>query len=370
MSEKTIIIPKKILLEALLRGEKIINTKSLSTTAIGFFFEINNNKLKIQSTDLGNFLIQTIDINETNLSVNFIVDLILLDLIKKLSDDNIQIKIEESRIEIIASSGLYTIPVRKIRFPKKEIEERKFITSLNIKNFQNILKSIMIKLDPKNDNFIISFQEKKIIFKVFNAFRCSYIEILDQPVLFICEKYLTTQLLEDLFKIFESKNNDKVINFYSLNDDIIFETQDVYLVCIKGKMGSFDNSFSISTLYTFKVNLKELKNKVETHLTVSEKRLLLMQFNFKTDLIDIYSKDISTYRECRSQLKGFGPIEPTGGIKLDMPVFSIVFNAAYLFETLSCGGDDEYVSIGFNSRKFIIFLNSIHIIPLTSSKSI
>lgn len=370
--ENFIIISKKKLLEALLRGSKIINSKSLSTVALGFLFEINNDKLIIHSTDLGNFLIQTIDIkNNNNEKTEFIIDLVILELLKKIPDENINIflKLDQSKIILVdEKNAQYSIPVKKSKFPKKTILETELITQIKIKDFQNLLKAIMIGLS-ENDNFAIIFEENKTIFKVFDIFRCSYIEHIQNNKKIIT-KYLNIKLLENLFKIFENKQEtDKLINIYSLSEDIVFETDNIYLICIKGSGGYFNSNISLSNICNFKVNLKELKHIIDTQLVMSEKRVLLMKFFFKKHLLEISSRDVSTERYGYASLKGYGPVEPQSGFELDIN-FSFAFNAGYLAESLSCGSNEDHVLIQFSTgngfNKFIVNLNGVHLIPFSS----
>ena len=99
----------------------VINSSNTIPILDNFLFEVDNNKLKISSSDLESTMTSEIDIESQSSDKVAISAKLLIDILKTFSDQPLTfIKTENNTIEISASNGKYSLAyLEGEEFPKQ-----------------------------------------------------------------------------------------------------------------------------------------------------------------------------------------------------------------------------------------------------------
>ena len=99
----------------------VINSSNTIPILDNFLFEVDNNKLKISSSDLESTMTSEIDIESQSTDKVAISAKLLTDILKTFSDQPLTfIKTENNTIEISASNGKYSLAyLEGVEFPKQ-----------------------------------------------------------------------------------------------------------------------------------------------------------------------------------------------------------------------------------------------------------
>ena len=353
-------ISKEKLLKALNKAVRLINNKSPLIASTYYQFSASNNQLVIKSTDIENLFTQYIDcevISEGEVLVNSAI----LNIVKDIKSNFIEIKKNSNNISFRDINGSFDLLVLNYSFPFKEESNFSLITGIPIEDLRLSIASVNILSKDTEGDLNFNFYNNTLTIRASDRKRVSFSKLILATSIVACSFALTTNLLEEFNKLFETGKGEVLI--YKSNSHVKFAYENNELVCKlrDEKNYDLDNLLKDEDPLVFNLETKDFHDSI--------KRVLVLSKTTKLVRLDIEGNEIKV--SSNDPLLGTGELKISCNITSSWPIKdNIILNGEYLLQSLGCfKGEKIYTRVRQRNLLFIgeygdNKYNSTHMISL------
>ncbi|UOF94315.1 MAG: DNA polymerase III subunit beta [Bacteroides sp.] len=340
--------------ESLKNNNNLIKFNNIYPILENFLIIIENNKLKITSSDGDLYMYTNIIIdNNNNFQCNFVINAkILINTLKTISDQNIFFKIYDKYIKIQSLTSVYKISISSgSEYPQlPNLDFNKFV-NLNINEVKEIINSILLtvakdELRPSMTGILLETSHEYLNFVSTDGHRLTKLTLkkgsVNNPRSFIIPiklfnilKYQNKEEINNIDLFF----NDKFLQIKTSNNTIISKLIDEQFPNYNAVIPSNNDKEII-------INKSQILNALKRGFIYSDKINYQINFKITKNCIKISSEDqncLNTYNE----------ILKCDYVKND--IIEIGFNVKYLIEMINVI-DDCNISIKISSNNNAVLL--------------
>jgi len=322
----------------------VINSSNTIPILDNFLFEVDNNKLKISSSDLESTMTSQIDIESQSSDKVAISAKLLIDILKTFSDQPLTfIKTENNTIEISASNGKYSLAyLEGGEFPKQiEILDahETIINGVDLGNAINstIFASGTDDLRPVMSGVFFQFNSESLKFVATDAHKLVKFETSEYNSKEVSEFIMPKKPLQILKGILQTHDSEITIQHNDSNAKFIFGKSSITSRLIDGKFPNYEAVIPKDNPNVLTIDRELFLNSVRRVSIFSNKTTNQIRIKLAGSLLNISAEDFD---------------------------FS---NRAD--ENLECEYSGDDIQIGFNSKFLIEMLNNLDSETITLSMS-
>jgi DNA polymerase-3 subunit beta len=322
----------------------VINSSNTIPILDNFLFEVDNNKLKISSSDLESTMTSEIDIESQSSDKVAISAKLLIDILKTFSDQPLTfIKTENNTIEISASNGKYSLAyLEGGEFPKQiEILDahETIINGIDLGNAINstIFASGTDDLRPVMSGVFFQFNSESLKFVATDAHKLVKFETSEYNSKEVSEFIMPKKPLQILKGILQTHDSEITIQHNDSNAKFIFGKSSITSRLIDGKFPNYEAVIPKDNPNVLTIDRELFLNSVRRVSIFSNKTTNQIRIKLAGSLLNISAEDFD---------------------------FS---NRAD--ENLECEYSGDDIQIGFNSKFLIEMLNNLDSETITLSMS-
>jgi len=335
---------KNILESILINAQAFLERKDPTNITSHIYIDVSDNIVTIKATDSEIGLQVTSDqFNIEEIGITTVNGRKLLDIIRSLKDDLIELFLEENNIIIKQKSTKFKLPTFNYQeyptFPTIENKGQISLDSIElIKNLKKIIPAIDIN-NPKYElnGALIDIKTDKTLFVGTDTKRLAIAELnnrSNEELSLIIPK----KAIIEIQKLFI----DKINIFYDENHIIIKNDQFfLFSRLINGKFPDYQRIVPSSIKYSFKINKKELLEAMKVISIISPE----MKITLEKDLITLESINSDT-QEAKTTIES--------SIEIDNS-FSFAVNSKYIFDFISQIDNTEFtIELNESNLPFVV----------------
>ena len=322
----------------------VINSTNTIPILDNFLFEVDNNNLKISSSDLESTMTSEIDIESQSTDKIAISAKLLIDILKTFSDQPLTfIKTENNTIEISASNGKYSLAfLDGDEFPKQieilDANETK-IRGIELGHAINstIFASGNDDLRPIMSGVFFQFNSESLKFVATDAHKLVKFETSDYSSKEISEFIMPKKPLQILKGILQTYDSEITIQHNDSNAKFIFGKSSITCRLIDGKFPNYEAVIPKDNPNVLTIDRELFLNSVRRVSIFSNKTTNQIKLKIAGSLLNISAEDFDYSN------------------KAD--------------ENLECEYSGDDIQIGFNSKFLYEMLNNLDSESITLSMS-
>ena len=344
-------ISKNIIENIISSMQPFLNKKDSSAITSHIYLEVANTKLIIKSTDYEMGCKATIEniteIEDGKATVN---GANLLNIIRRLKDDDIVFEKDENNLHIKQKRSSFKLPMYDANeYPSFPVLEDLHSLDINTIGFINSIKKITPAIDNNNPKFelngaLIDIKSQKINFAATDTRRLavSYLEnISNESTQLIIPKKAIIEI-QKLFLDEASIKYDET-NLVVSNNNFTFFTK-----LLNGKFPDYERIIPKNLKYSFMLSKSVLVESIKLVTSIEAK----IKITFNNDNILFESLDDDS--ESKTQIDASLPLEES---------FYIAVNSKYILDFLS-STNSEKITIGFNASNLPVYLEDKNFITI------
>lgn len=328
-------VSSSALLTLLASTGKVISSKNTLPILDYFLFELNNDQLKVTSSDLETTLVGTITVDNDGLNGSVAVPAkLMLDSLKEFAEMPLLIEVSDNKwvVKLSWNSGSLSIPgADPINYPSLQTiaEERREVSMSSNMLISGINKTIYATADdelrPTMNGVYVNIEPEQITFVATDAHKLvKYTSELASGIesSFILPKKPANLLKNLLLK----EDGDIKITFDAKS--VLFELSSYTMICrlIEGKFPNYNAVIPTSNPNHILVDRLELLNGIKRVAVCSNPTTNLIRMEISSNSIGLIAQDIN---------------------------FSVSAN-----ESIGCSYDGQMITIGFKSTFLIEILSN------------
>ena len=332
----------KELLERLQYLSGVVPTNSTLPILENFLFEFDENNLKITASDLESTMTAKMEVENLGLTNICIPSRLLIDILKSLPSQPIEITVlDNNTIEIVSSSGNYSIAYYPFeQFPKSVVLENPTSISLPLNVLDRAIKKTLFAcgsddLRPVMSSVLFQMKTTGMTFVATDAHRLVKYTRTDHFANDDIDFVVPKKPLGILKGIISSINSDEVeINFNSHNASFSFGDYNLTTRLVDGIYPNYEAVIPKNNPNQFNISTSEIISSLKRVSIFSNKQTHQVALKQNNNELTLLAEDVDYSTNGKEVLT----CEPVNG------EIQIGFNARFLLDALN-NIDDDIVTI-------------------------